>query len=102
MKLRADGHSNPRVDWNARAGALAALEQAPTAGAFREIALRNGVGYFIPSPRWSPRVTSDPELRAAGWGTNFELAHPGGGIVPIFRIVAPSTAEPSDRAKRPD
>lgn len=100
--IMPDGHSNPRVDWNARAEVLAALEQAPTADAFREIALRHGVRYFIPSSRWNPRVATDPELRAAGLGKTFELAHPGGGIVPIYRIMPPATLEPSNSAKNRD
>lgn len=53
------GHTNPRVDWRARARLFDALDAAPTAEAFHALALRCGIDYVVVSPEWVPYVLSD-------------------------------------------
>ncbi len=92
--ITSQGHSNPRVDWDARAQIMLALEQAATPVEFAQIAHQNGIKYFMPARDWYPRVLRDPALRQVAMPDYFVCVQTHPDANPLFKLTARPAATP--------
>ncbi len=88
-------HSNPRVDWEARANVMLALESAATPAEFTQIAQQHGIKYFMPSRSWMPQVLRDPALRATAMPDYFVCVQNPPNADPLFKLTARPALPPS-------
>ncbi len=70
-----------------RGNAVNGTLTAPTPEALWHVAREHGIGFIIPSPKWTPIAMQRKGEKDDALGVYFQDVHDGPGAVPIYKIV---------------